>query len=255
MHMLTRRCCIASCGLLLFDLVSAKAAGSRHNPIYGCSLTTSEVNNVLGDEQNARSITGDEPMIPNSGDKDFDRALAETLHRISVCLNVTPSFAYYDDYDGPNAFASAKKRVAGTDGTVLFGQRFLKKLLASPEAPDATVAGVCAHEFGHILQYKLGLDKDLSEGQPTVKRVELNADFFAGYFAGVRKRESPKFNAAVIALTQFNSGDNMLKNPAHHGTPEERGKAIVKGYQTGYDDRKPLLDAIKIGVEYVTANF
>jgi predicted metalloprotease len=170
-------------------------------------------------------------------------------------LNVTPSFAYYDDYDGPNAFASAKKRVAGTDGMVLFGQRFLKKLMASPEAPDATVAGVCAHEFGHILQYKLGLDKDLSEGQPTVKRVELNADFFAGYFAGVRKRESPKFNAAVIALTQFNSGDNMVKNPAHHGTPAERGKAIVKGYQTGHDDRKPLLDAIKIGVEYVTANF
>jgi predicted metalloprotease len=152
------------------------------------------------------------------------------------------------------AFASAKKRVAGTDGTVLFGQRFLKKLMASPEAPDATVAGVCAHEFGHILQYKLGLDKDLSEGQPTVKRVELNADFFAGYYAGVRKRESPKFNAAVIALTQFNSGDNMVKNPAHHGTPAERGKAIVKGYQTGHDDRKQDQRGIRHG-QFLTPPF
>ena len=253
--MLTRRCCIAGCGLLLFDLVGAKAAGTRHDPIYGCSLTTSEADDILGDKKDAGSITGDEPMIPNSGDKDFDKALAQTLARISDCLNVTPSFAYYDDFDGPNAFASAKKRVAGSDGTVLFGQRFLKQLMARPEAPDAAVAGVCAHEFGHILQYKLGLDKDLSEGQPTVKRVELNADFFAGYFAGVRKWESPSFNAAVIALAQFDSGDNMLKNPAHHGTREERGKAIVKGYQTGHDDRKPLLDAIKIGVEYVTTNF
>ena len=253
--MLTRRCCIAGCGLLFFDLAGAKAAGSRHNPIYGCSLTTSEANDILGDEQETVSITGNEPMIPKSGDKDFDLALAQTLARISDCLNVTPSFAYYDDRDGANAFASAKKRVAGTDGTVLFGQRFLKKLMASPEAPDAAVAGVCAHEFGHILQFKLGLDKDLKEGQPTVKRVELNADFFAGYYAGVRKWESPRFNAAVIALTQYNSGDNMIKNPAHHGTPQERGKAIVKGYQTGHDDRKPLLDAIKIGVEYVMATF
>jgi len=253
--MLTRRCCIAGCGLLLFDCVGVKAAARRHDPIYGCNLTMSEANNILGDEQNARGFTGDEPMIPNSGNKDFDRALAHTLARISDCLNVTPSFAYFDDYDGPNAFASAKKRVAGTDGTVLFGKRLLNKLMASSEAPDARVAGVCAHEFGHILQYKLGLDKDLKEGQPTVKRVELNADFFAGYFAGIRKWESPTFNAAVIALTQFNSGDNMLNHPAHHGTPEERGKAIVKGYQTAHDDRKPLLDAIKIGVEYVTANF
>jgi hypothetical protein len=253
--MLTRRCCIVGCGLLLFDVAGAKAAESRHNPIYGCGLTTGETDAIGADKETRRYITGDEPMIPNSGDKDFDYALAQTLARLSECLSVSPGFAYYDDYDGANAFASPKKRVASTDGTVFFGQRFLKKLLAGPEAPDAAVAGVCAHEFGHILQYKLGLDKDLRQGQPTVKRVELNADFFAGYFAGVRRRELPHFDAAVIAMTQYNSGDDMRNNPDHHGTPDERGQAIEKGYQVGYDDEKPLLDAIKIGVEYVMANF
>lgn len=253
--MLTRRCCIAGCGLLLFDAVGARAAGTRHDPAYGCNLTPSEASNILSDKQDAQSVIGERPMIPNSGDKEFDLALAQTLVRISDCLNVTPSFAYYDDYDGPNAFASPEKRVAGTDGTVLFGQRLLKQLMATAEAPDAAIAGVCAHEFGHILQYKVGLNQILGAGQSTVKRIELNADFFAGYFAGVRKWQQPGFNAAVIALTQFNSGDNMIKHPKHHGTPEERGKAIVRGYQTGHDDRKSLLDAIEIGEKYVRDNF
>ena len=61
--------------------------------------------------------------------------------------------------------------------------------------------------------------------------------------------------AAVVAMTQYNSGDDMLNNPKHHGTPDERGQAIVKGYQTAYVDQKSLLDAIKIGVQYVTSHF
>ncbi|GMO12207.1 MULTISPECIES: M48 family metalloprotease [Bradyrhizobium] len=254
MQMLTRRCCIAGCGLLLFGGIGARAADTRHNPSYGCSLTASEASNILGDKQDGGNVR-EMPSIPKSGDKDFDRALAETLVRISDCLNVTPSFAYFDDHDSPNAFALREKRVAGTDGTVLFGQRLLKQLMADPEAGDAAVAGICAHEFGHVLQWKVGVDEILLDGQPTVKRVELHADFLAGYFAGVRKLQQSSFNAAVIALTQFNAGDNMLKHPKHHGTPKERGDAIVKGYQTGHDDRKSLLDALNIGEKYVKANF
>ncbi len=254
--MLTRRCCLAGGGLFLLGGAGAKAAATRHNPIYGCRLPSNEANNFLdANTETRRYITGNEPMIPQSGNKDFDLALALTLSKISDCLNVTPGFAYYDDYDGENAFASDVARLAGDDGTVLFGKNLLKRLMAGRESPEVAVAGVCAHEFGHILQYKLGLDKGLRKGQPTVKRVELQADFFAGYFAGVRKRELPGFPAAVIALTQYNSGDDMLNNPDHHGTHEERGRAIVKGYQTAHDDKKPLLDAINIGTEFVVSNF
>lgn len=252
--MLTRRWCIASCGLWLLDIPGAIASETRHNAVYGCTLTPSETSDILAEAVTRRYITGKEP-IPHSGDKDFDRALAETLAKISDCLNVSPEFAYYDDYDGPNAFASSEHRSPGADGTVLFGQRFLKQLMSGHENPEVAVAGVCAHEFGHILQYKLHLDNQLRERQLTVKRVELNADFFAGYFAGVRKRQLPAFPAAVVAMTQYNSGDDMLKNPKHHGTPDERGEAIVKGYQTAYVDQKSLLDAIKIGVEFVTSQF
>jgi hypothetical protein len=196
--------------------------------------------------------TGHEPMILSSGDKDFDAALAISLSRISDAFSVLPGFAYYDDYDGANAYASEVARLKNADGTVLFGTRLLKRLLALPESPDAAVAAVCAHEFGHILQYKQKLQRRVNEGQTTIKRVELQADFFAGYFAGLRKLERPDFPAAVFALTQYNSGDAMINDQDHHGTPDERGAAISQGFETAYRKRLPLSEAIETSVAYVT---
>jgi predicted metalloprotease len=133
----------------------------------------------------------------------------------------------------------------------LFGQRLLKRLMANNDNPEVGVAAVCAHEFGHILQYKHKLDKKLRDGQPTVKRVELQADFFAGYFAGARKRERPAFPAAVFAMTQYNMGDDMIHNPSHHGTPDERAAAIVRGFETAFKLKRSLAEAIQISMEYV----
>jgi hypothetical protein len=46
-----------------------------------------------------------------------------------------------------------------------------------------------------LLDHLVGAVTDgLRVGQPTVKRLELNADFFAGYFAGMRKRERATFS-------------------------------------------------------------
>ena len=196
--------------------------------------------------------TGHEPMISSSGDRDFDFALAQTLARISDEFSVLPGFAYYDDYDGENAFATPSLRSRNADGTVLFGKRLLKRLLATAESPDAAVAAVCAHEFGHVLQFKRKLESRINEGQTTIKRVELQADFFAGFFAGIRKRERPDFPAAVFALTQFNFGDDDLNDPEHHGTHEERGAAISRGFDAAYRAHLPLPDAIEASVTYVT---
>jgi hypothetical protein len=196
--------------------------------------------------------TGHEPMISNSGDREFDMALAHTLAKISDVFSVLPGFAYYDDYDGANAYATPSARLQNADGTVLFGQRLLKRLLATKEAPDVAVAAVCAHEFGHILQYKRQLDRRVGEGQATVKRIELQADFFAGYFAGARKREREDFPAAVFAVTQFNAGDDMINDPQHHGTKEERGAAISRGFEAAYRERLSLSDAIETSVAYVS---
>jgi hypothetical protein len=80
--------------------------------------------------------TGREPMVMSSGDKTFDAALAMTLSRISDELQVLPGFAYYDDSEGENAYATDVVRLKNADGTVLFGTRYLKRLLSLPENPD-----------------------------------------------------------------------------------------------------------------------
>jgi hypothetical protein len=196
--------------------------------------------------------TGNEPIIASSGDREFDYALAQTLSRITDTFQVLPGFAYYNDFDGPNAHAIGDVRMAGPDGTVLFGQRLLKNLLVLPEDPDISVTAVCAHEFGHILQIKLGLEPIIRVGQATVKRVELHADYLAGYYAGALKLKKPGYRAAVFATQQESHGDWDLNNPNHHGTPDERAAAIVRGFEVAYRERRNLSDAVQIGVNYVS---
>jgi len=197
-----------------------------------------------------RYRTGKEKMIPHSDNRDFDYALAQTLAMISRSFNVLPGFAYYDDYDGRNAKAT-NAGLKGSDGTVLFGQRLLKELMSKTESPEVSVAAVCAHEFGHILQYKRGLHLIVRKDEPTAKRVELQADFFAGYFAGIRKLERPTFPAVAFAVTQSSFGDNAISDPDHHGTPQERGNAIVQGFNVAHKEKRELEDAIQISIDYV----
>src|SRR5262249_37237136 len=120
---------------------------------------------------------------------------------------------------------------------------------------EVAVTAVCAHEFGHILQYKTpGLLEALLEGQVTDKRVELHADFLAGYFAGIRKLEKPDFPAAIFPFKLRSMGDNNFKDPGHHGTPDERAAAAVQGFKVAYHERRKLVDALRSGVRYVLSS-
>jgi predicted metalloprotease len=113
----------------------------------------------------------------------------------------------------------------------------------------ATLASVCAHEFGHILQFKRQLPRRVLAGQSTVKRLELQADLFAGYFAGVRKRERPDYPAAVFAVTKHLGGD--FTNPNHHGTPDERAGAVVRGFEAAFRERLDFEAMIDMSLHYV----
>ena len=84
-----------------------------------------------------------------------------------------------------------------------------------------------------------------------MKRLELHADFLAGYFAGHRKRERQSFPAAVFAMTQYTYGDNMVNDQQHHGTQQERGAAVVAGFEASYRNNHGLGDAIQHGLNHV----
>ena len=102
------------------------------------------------------------------------------------------------------------------------------------------------------MQFKRNLESRLSAGQRTVKRSELHADFLAGYYAGVRKLQKPDFPAAIFATDAYASGDNDVNDRSHHGTPDERAAAIVRGFEVGYRERRSLSEAVQIGLNYVS---
>jgi len=260
MPLMTRREVVCGGALALMFVPGAAicsqraARGRRLTGGHGCTILERFAPPFLATSGGQQLFaTGTEAVIGSSGDREFDFALAQTLSRISDLFGVLPGFGFYDDFEGSNAYATKAVRAKSADGTVLFGQRLLKELLALRESPDAAVAAVCAHEFGHILQYQRKLDRLVGADQPTVKRVELQADFFAGFFAGKRKLEKPDFPAAVFAVTQFNLGDTEVDQKGHHGTPEERGAAIAQGFQAAYRDRNTLAQAIESSVTYVSA--
>jgi hypothetical protein len=245
---------IALGGLLSIGWLAApcgcQASAAPHR--FGCTLTDDEADAVFA--MDAKPFgPGASPTIVESGNRELDYALAQTLSRLTDTFNVLPGFAWFDDSASPNAFATPRRLMDRADGTVLYGRRMLEKCLKSREHPDVVISAVCAHEFGHIAQYKFGLSKRLAAGQATVKRNELHADFLAGYFAGLRKLERPSFPAAVYATTQYGFGDYRVDNVRHHGKPEERADAIVRGFETGYRDRRSATEALQIGMQYVGA--
>lgn len=219
----------------------------------GCMLEDDEAVLVFARSTPAQIFaTGEEKPIKSSGDKDLDYALARTLSRLSQAFGVMPGFAYFDGPKSNNAYATTKTLLNKADGTVMFGLPYLAKKLKQPEAPDAWVAATCAHEYAHILQYKLRLKNTVFAGQPTSKRLEMHADFLAGYFAGLSKRRDPNYPAAVYATSRYASGDFNTHKKGHHGTPDERAGATVRGFEVAYRDKKPLNEAVQIGIKYVS---
>ena len=252
--MITRRD-VALGGLLTIGWLAAPCGCRAHaapvaTETFGCSLTDDQADAVFA----ANSTTygpGDSPTIVSSGDRDLDYAVAQTLSRLTDTWNALPGFAWFDDSTAPNAFATKRRMLSRDDGAILFGRKMLERCLKMKEHPDVVVSAVCAHEFGHIAQYKFGLTKQLTMGQTSVKHVELHADFLAGYFAGVRKLERADFPAAVYATTQYGFGDAHFDSVRHHGLPQERAAAIVKGFEVSFRDRCSPQEALAIGVRYV----
>jgi hypothetical protein len=255
MAMINRRD-VALGGLLTIGWLAAPCGCAAHAAsaapqTFGCTLTDDQADAVFAANNSSTFGPGESPTLVSSGDRDLDYALAQTLSRLTDTWNVLPGFAWFDDSAAPNAFATQRRLLSRDDGSVLFGRKMLERCLKVREHPDVAVSAVCAHEFGHIAQYKFGLTKQLSAGQTSVKRVELHADFLAGYFAGVRKLEKPDFPAAVYATTQYGFGDAHLDSIRHHGLPEERAAAIVKGFEVAFRDRGSPKEALAIGLRYV----
>jgi hypothetical protein len=144
-----------------------------------------------------------------------------------------------DFYNNPlwtfNAFA-----FSGEDETNPIMASLPDKLIVGDgilEAYDAIGLGdvgprvIMAHEFGHHVQYELGVfDTGPTDPAEATRRTELMADAMAAYF-GTHKRGLAlnKKRVADALLSFYTVGDCQFDDPNHHGTPLQRERAADWG--------------------------
>jgi len=185
-------------------------------------------------------------VFSTSGRKQIDKAMIAELRRILTILPINPGFKYINDQN-PNAFADAKDTVPNTTGTVYIGLNLINGEFEQADGGVA-VAGICAHECGHIYQFYNGwMDKLASD---TARLVELHADFLAGYYFGRTGLHSAN-KVKVFGNSLFSKGDYNFNDKDHHGTPEERLTAMQRGYETGTQGVS-IEAAAEVGADYVS---
>jgi hypothetical protein len=182
----------------------------------------------------------------SSGNDNIDAALIAELKKILNIIPINPGFQYIDDVS-PNAFAVPENVVRGTQGTVYIGLRLINGEFNNDAYGGVAVAGICAHECGHIYQFQNGYMEALA-GQ-TALLVELHADYIAGLYLG-RDRSHSREHVEVFSHSLFSKGDYDFNKPQHHGTPDQRVRAMRQGYDLGTTDTD-FATAVRQGAAFV----
>jgi len=169
-----------------------------------------------------------EALLASTGDGNLDRILTAEMIEQSRYYGLRPAFLLYS---GPNqnALATSKTRLENTQGTILYNLGFLQGQLKSGQWGGTVVAGVLAHEFGHIYQFFSDYAARLQGMHNTVKFQELHADFLSAFYM------AKKFVASGVKLNDYFDafyalGDYQFDQKDHHGTKEERYIAIKAGH-------------------------
>jgi len=170
-------------------------------------------------------------------------ALMNILSGLSHAFRVSPKFYIYDDRGSANAFATKEIHDSEyRDGAVMFGTKLIASEPEQTGFANYTIAAIMAHEFAHIVQFKNG--STLSTSQK-----ELQADYLAGWYTA---NHGPAGIAESQALISFyRKGDYGFNDPDHHGTPEERLRAVQAGVK---DARSTPEQALNNSKQFVSQN-
>jgi len=220
---LTSFSALGLCGLCI--RVLAEEADSA-----GCSL--------------ARGVAPASDTTSRSGIVQLDRALIAEVKKVDRIFKINPGYRFLRDGSRPNAYATPDTQVAGTSGTVLLGLTLMTNELRT-EYGGAAIAGIAAHEGGHIVQFNSPDTRQRLSG-PTAKHAELHADFLAGYYFSRTGRTEKSL--VTFAESLFSKGDYQFNDRDHHGTPQERVASMRAGYSNGSLE---LIQAVEEGVNHV----
>lgn len=156
------------------------------------------------------------PLL-STGNSQFDAQLRSEFNAQGNFWGIPGvQFAFLNDCGSPNALANPQDR------SILFGIGMIQKLI-SQFGDLVPLWQVIAHEWGHQIQFALG---DSWLNASTVAPKELEADMFSGFYLSIAKSTS---NLSSSITNAFSLGDWDFNNPNHHGTPEQRARAVVAG--------------------------
>lgn len=236
----------------LGKVVQGKVAGLAE--IKGCFVDSNNANLVLGANAALGRAATMPPevttMVRSSGNPDLDKSFDRALQRLAETFEVWPKVGFYDDGDAPNAMAMRYAVGTTHEFAVVFGRNYFTKMMQY-DPSGITLLQTAAHEFAHVWVYQEGIFETIRGGQKTVKRVELHADFLAGYYLGVRKRDNPQAKFWAAGMRRWQSGDTEFHNVHHHGQPDERLAAAEAGFRLGFLDGKTAKEAFAAATAYV----
>lgn len=242
------------CGACLPRISAAEEEVPFGQPLQalGCSLNTGQATKLMSRSMTLSALK--DKLIETSGDAHLDVTLGKALVRLAAAFHEQPGFGFYDDSRGKNAYASRERVVQGTWGTVLYGQRMFQEVMERANDGGMAALTIAAHEFAHIAQFHTDTDSKLMANQTTVKRVELHADYLAGWYLGTRKQSQPDLKLWAAGRTVYEIGDEDFNDPQHHGTPDQRVDASEKGFALGLKSGE-FHDAFEQGVRYILEQY
>ncbi|MDE3272748.1 hypothetical protein [Pseudoalteromonas sp. G4] len=181
-----------------------------------------------------KSVNSGDPLacglISTFGDPVFDaNFFAEVAIQQDFFGTYSPVYAF-DECEG------SYNALSFPNDFILFGKNLVNKVLKKTNN-DIGVAAILAHEYAHQIQFDFGWIVDT---EPTVRKTELEADFFSGYFLVVsRYQYTGQIIRGELIESYYNTlqefGDFQFNSPTHHGTPHERSSAGLAGLETGIE--------------------
>ncbi|MCD8539495.1 MAG: hypothetical protein LRY55_06770 [Leadbetterella sp.] len=171
--------------------------------------------------------TSGERTLSTTGNADMDNAIRREVGILRNSFDINCAVWLFDDEDSPNADASNRiTDYMKPDGTIRLGYNMMQKQLGYSNW-GGTIPFILAHEFGHVKAFKNNWN--FRGDDYTVKKDELFADFCAGLYMWDRQFFlTTDIQSTIRAFIDL--GDTEFTNRNHHGTPEERMKALIAGY-------------------------
>jgi hypothetical protein len=161
-----------------------------------------------------------------------------TLAQVQQVVDMVQGIVQQEKFDHGNHPALSFSAMAYSDGNgpasglpdkILIGDGLLEGMTAVGLG-DVAPRGILAHEYGHQVQYELGLFDHHAGDAEATRQTELEADALAAYYLSHPRGERLRQDRVDAFVRSFGeTGDCNDGSGSHHGTPVQRAAAARWG--------------------------